>query len=351
MQLNPVDTAQAPSSLPPTSEPQDKKSQSTVVPIPLADPTLGSGLAVLGMYFHPQTAEEATTQPPSLTAAFGMGTNNGSYVAGVAQTSYWDADRWRFSGLAGFGHLNLDFFGSGAPSASSPVGVRWTVDAAVLQATLYYRIVPNWYLGGQFRYADVRQTFGVGGADPMTTGPADVRTSGAGALLERDTRDNKFAPHDGSLLEFHSLFNRRGLGGDVADNSINLRYRKYISLRKDLVLATDVHACAKGGDVPLFDYCFLQLRGYPATRYIGRSMLLGQAELRWHAFGRVGIVAFVGTGAVADRFGDITSRNLPVGYGVGVRYMVLEDQRINLRIDVARGSNSQAVYLSVTEAF
>lgn len=49
-----------------------KEAQRTVVPIPLSDPTIGSGLTVLGMYFHPQSADEAAVQPPSLTAAFAM---------------------------------------------------------------------------------------------------------------------------------------------------------------------------------------------------------------------------------------------------------------------------------------
>lgn len=61
-------------------------------PIPLSDPTIGSGLAVLGMHFHAQSADEAAVQPTSLTAAFAMTTDNGSAVAGVAHMHYWDSD-------------------------------------------------------------------------------------------------------------------------------------------------------------------------------------------------------------------------------------------------------------------
>jgi len=39
-------------------------------------------------------------------------------------------------------------------------------------------------------------------------------------------------------------------------------------------------------------------------------------------------------------------------YGVGIRFMLLESQRINLRIDFARSDKgNEAWYLSVTEAF
>lgn len=117
------------------------------------------------------------------------------------------------------------------------------------------------------------------------------------------------------------------------------------------MLATGLRGCARTGDVPLFDDCFLQLRGYPATRYIGRYMALAQAELRWRVVGRLGLVAFAGTCVVANRFGDLGVGGAPVRFGVGFRYMVLEAERINLRMDLAQGGGARVVYLSVTEAF
>jgi hypothetical protein len=324
----------------------------TVVPIPLSDPTLGSGLAVVGIHFLPQTPEEAAQQPPSYTGAFAMATSNGSAAGGVMHTQHWDADRWRFSGIAGYGHINLDFFGSGTAAGDRGIGARWTVDATIVQPKLYRSIADDWYLGGQLRYVDAKQTFDftVGEVTPPE-GQNDVTAVGAGLLLERDTRDNQFNAYDGSLLQFDAMFNRPGLGSDVDYDSLTVRWRQYLSLRPDLVLAMDTQACLKTGQVPLFDNCFLSLRGYPATRYIGRSMAMAQAELRWRVAGPVGLVAFIGTGTVASRLGDLSMDGAPVGFGVGVRYLVHEAQRINLRIDVARGGGSNVVYLSVAEAF
>lgn len=352
LEAEPTIAAPGDDSATPPRAPTGKEAQRTVVPIPLSDPTIGSGLALLGMYFHPQSADQAAAQPPSLTAAFAMATDNGSAVAGVAHMHYWDSDRWRFSGVAGNAHLNLDFFGSGGPAGSQDNSARWTVDGTFIQPQLYRRVAPNWYLGAQLRYASVRQSFGFIPADAQqATGPLDVTTTGAGALLQRDTRDNKFNPYEGSLLDFNTMFIRGGLGGDVSYNAYELRYRKYLSLRPDLVLATDLRGCARTGDVPLFDDCFLQLRGYSATRYIGRYMALAQAELRWRVVGPLGLVAFAGTGVVANRFRDLGVGGAPVGFGIGLRYMVLEAERINLRVDLAQGGGSHVVYLSVTEAF
>ena len=323
-----------------------------VVPIPQSNPTLGTGLAVLGMYYHSQTAEEARVQPASLTQAFGLATSNGTRIAGVGHKQYWSADDWRFSGVAGYGHVNLDFFGIGAAAGDRNFSVRWTVDATIAQAKLYRRLSGPWYAGVQTRYIEGNQSFAseVNG-NAAELGGLTVRAVGVGVLVERDTRDSQSNAYAGSFLQFDTMFNRRSLGGDQDYDSLRLRYRAYFPLRDDVVLAFDADSCSKSGDVPLFDRCFLQLRGFSATRYIGRDLLSGQVEGRWNVYRRFGLVAFAGAGAVAESVGSLSRRESATSFGVGVRYMVLESQRINLRLDFARGEGSSAVYLSVTEAF
>lgn len=342
----------APPGVADTAEAGAKKEQFTVVPIPLSDPTLGSGLVAAGLYFHAQTAEEAKVQPATLTAAFALATDNGSRVAGVAHASYWDADRWRFSGIAGYGHLNLDFFGAGSLTAPQEASARWTVDATIVHPKLYRQFDDHWYAGAQMRYVDARQTFGTatGIAVPLAE---NITSVGAGLMIERDTRDNQFNAYSGSLFQFDALFNRTGLGSDGDYNAVTVRWRTYFSLSSTLVLAVDTRGCSRTGEVPLFDACFLQLRGFPLTRYIGNAMAIAQAEFRWRVAGPVGLVAFAGMGTVASRPGELRfdPASAAIGYGVGVRYMLLDSQRINLSVDLARGGGSNALYVSVAEAF
>ena len=64
------------------------------------------------------------------------------------------------------------------------------------------------------------------------------------------------------------------------------------------------------------------------------------------------MVGFAGAGRVDDLFGRQGKDETIPSYGVGVRFMVLESQRINLRIDYGRSDKgNEAWYLSVTEAF
>jgi outer membrane translocation and assembly module TamA len=81
----------------------------------------------------------------------------------------------------------------------------------------------------------------------------------------------------------------------------------------------------------------------------------GQVEARWKFYKKWGMVAFVGGGTIdrsSREAGDSSDGDLIPSYGAGLRWMVLESKRINLRLDYARSdNNNSAWYLSVGEAF
>ena len=64
-----------------------------------------------------------------------------------------------------------------------------------------------------------------------------------------------------------------------------------------------------------------------------------------------GAVGFAGVGYIKDSFADALESEQVPSYGVGVRYLVLEKHRINVRLDYGRSKDNDAIYLSVTEAF
>ena len=123
-------------------------------------------------------------------------------------------------------------------------------------------------------------------------------------------------------------------------------------LRDNLVLAWEVNGCSRSGQVPLWDTCRLGLRGFPATDYLGKKSVYAQAELRWRFYKKWGVVGFAGAGRMNDTFGRFGEDETIPSYGVGIRFMVLESQRINVRVDYARSDKgNEAWYLSVSEAF
>ena len=77
----------------------------------------------------------------------------------------------------------------------------------------------------------------------------------------------------------------------------------------------------------------------------------GQAEARWQPTKRWGLVGFAGAGYVGSSFNGIREHEAIPSYGVGLRFMVLKAKRINLRLDYARSTDSDAIHFSVGEAF
>jgi len=325
-----------------------RKGNFVIVPIPLSNPTLGSGLVVAGAYFYAQTPEQKKVQPASVTAAAGMYTSNESYAYGIVQQNYWAEDKWRFSGFLGHVDLKLDLL---APGPMGGGDVDWLISGNFLQAKILRRMVNDWYFGIQGRYFDNQQKFQTNFSGADFGFDVDLQTLGIGLNIEYDTRDVPANPYNGRRFEMGALFNDDSLGSDDTYQGYDARFRAYHEVAEKVVLAWEVRGCYKSGQVPLWDSCKVNLRGFPITEYMSKTSASAQVEGRWRPFKRFGFVAFLGGGLSDRNYTDLRDDNLIPSYGIGARWMVMQAQRINMRLDYARSDNQDAWYLAVSEAF
>jgi len=325
-----------------------KDSDVVVVPIPMSNPTFGTGLILGGAYFYQQTEAQKKVQPASFTGAAGIYTNNKSYAFGLGQQNYWKADSWRFTGVGGYADFKLDLRD---PLPGSDSSVDWLVKGLFFEATLSRQIAKNWYLGGQLRLLDIEQAIDLNIPEAKPLLGDKIRSTGVGATLEYDTRDVPTNAYKGSR------FTAKALASDTAGDSSGryqsyfARYRYYYQTRGPIVIAADLNGCTKRGEFPLWDTCRLNLRGFPVTEYLGKTSAYGQVEGRWRAYKRLGFVAFAGWGYVGQSFSDARANQRVPSYGAGVRFMVLESKRVNFRVDYARSASTSAWYVAVGEAF
>jgi len=327
-----------------------QKGDTVIVPIPMSNPTLGTGLIVGGAYFYPQTEEQAKKQPASLTGAGAMYTSNDSRALVLAQQNYWKEDRWRFTGVIGAADVRLELLASDETSGGTRVDYR--VGGPLLYTQLSRRIKGDWYGGMKYRLIHAAQAIEAG-TDTDSSGfdLNDVTSSGLGLTFEYDSRDLPMNSYDGGHFKIEGLFNAKALGGDNDYQSYSTYVRVYRSLTDSVVLAWEAQGCLREGSVPLWDACTVKLRGFAATDYLGKTSLSTQIEARWKISKHWGLVGFGGVGDVGDSFSGLSdNENIP-SYGLGIRFMVLQSKRINMRIDFARSDDSDAVYLSVGEAF
>jgi len=328
-----------------------QKGDFVMVPIPMSNPTLDTGLILGGAYFYPQSAEQKKVQPASVTAVAGMYTSNESKAFGIAQQNYWNQDRWRFSGV--FAHADLKLTLLAPDDSGHGQNVDWAILGNFFQAYLSRDIIGNWYAGFGARVVDADQKIeiNISGTSFLFDITAKTRSAGLGINIDYDHRDMPLNTYKGNLFQAKALFNSQALGSDKTYQSYSLAYRAYHELSFPLVLAWEAIGCQRSGTVPLWDACRVSLRGFPVTDFLGKFSASAQFEARWRMHKRWGMVGFAGGGYVGKSFSDVRDKELIPSYGIGLRFMVLPAKRINLRLDFARSVDSDAVYVSVGEAF
>ena len=320
-----------------------------IVPIPISNPTLDTGLVVGAAYFYAQSEAQKKLQPASVTAAAAMYTSNDSKAFALVQQNYWNNDKWRFTGAVGAADLRLSLL---APDEiSGTQSVAWRIDGSFLFAKIGTRINGDWYGGVTTRIVDAEQSIETAPAVAGLDTGSDIRSVGLGAYFEYDSRDMPLNSYSGRHFQFNTLFNDEKIGSNSTYQSYSAAYQSYHTLTDSLVLAWEIQGCKRSGRAPLWDACTIKLRGFAVTDYLGLVSTSGQLEGRWQLSSRWGLVAFGGVGTVGSSYNDLREGEPIPSYGVGVRLMVLKAKRINLRLDYARSTDSDAIYLSVGEAF
>jgi hemolysin activation/secretion protein len=156
------------------------------------------------------------------------------------------------------------------------------------------------------------------------------------------------------LVELESLFNRGAFGSDQDYTIFQLGVNSYLTLKENHILAVRLHAKIGVGDVPFEEQAIMagtDLRGYTSGKYRADQKYTLQAEYRWAFAKRFGIVAFAGFGYVADKISEIQLGDVLPSAGVGFRYMMIPEYRINIGVDFAVGKDDTAFYFRITEAF
>lgn len=326
-----------------------QKRDFVIVPVPIVTPTIGSGLVVGGAYFYRQTEAQKKVQPASMTVAAGLYTNNDSKMFAIGHQSYWDEDTWRLGG--GIGKADLKLLLQTPDDPASDPTVNWNVRGNFAAFKLNRKVSGDWYVGLSGRLVDFEQSISALDAANPFDESEDTKTAGLGLLAEHDSRDMPLNSYSGHLFRFSALFNDEALGSDTTYQTIKIDYHSYHELEAPVVLAWEVRACSGSIKAPLWDACRINLRGFSATDYLGESSASAQVEARWRMSERWGAVGFVGGGYTVESFSESRDRELIPSYGIGVRFMVLQSKRINLRLDYARSTGSDAFHVSVGEAF
>jgi hypothetical protein len=326
-----------------------------IAPIPISNPTVGTGLGVVVMPFYHLGPES----PLSNTAIAAGYTSSGSWAVGAAQTTRLRGDRLRIDGLLAYFDLHYRFFGKGAEAGTAGNSVPIEQKATAFVPELLWNTGGRTFLGVRYRGIRVETSLDSGDVPPSLAQPVGdlagtIMSSGLGPVAVYDTRDNEMSPASGWLVDLRANFAEHSLGSDSSYRTFTLGINHYRRLGPG-VLALRAFGCGASERTPLFDLCLYgagsDLRGYEIGRYRDRTMATAQAEYRFPLHGRFGAVAFAGTGKIAPSFGEMENQPTLPSFGAGLRYLASPRARVNVAFDVARGRDETAAYIYVKEAF
>jgi len=128
-------------------------------------------------------------------------------------------------------------------------------------------------------------------------------------------------------------------------------YRRFDELWPEGVLASRVLGRFVEGDAPFTDLSQHDLRGYERGRYRDKMHAAGELEIRQQLFWRFAGTVFAGLGQVAPAIDDFDDKRLLWSAGLGLRFRLTEQNRMNYRSDIAWGRDGFEFYFSITEAF
>ena len=324
-----------------------------VAPIPISNPTIGTGLAVTGMILY----DVDPRSPVSFTALGGGYTSSDSWLVAGAEKLNFDADNYRATAAVGLGQLNYNFFGIGSSDSGRSIPLDQRAFAWLLD--FRRRVFGSMHLGLRWVYGDVKTAIPVktGTGDPtIDQRELDTTLSGLGVVGDWDSRDQAFSPKRGTYVELTSNFPRTAFGSDRNFQTYSLAWNYYHELGEPNVLATRLYLCSVSHSTPFFLTCAFgasrDLRGYEAGRYRDVNEIAVQTEYRMMLWRRFGGVVFAGVGSVANTFGNLFSSTALPSAGVGLRYLAVPTQGVMVSVDYAWGrAGSQGLYVYIGDSF
>ncbi len=315
-----------------------------VIPSIITEPAVGYGAAAAAIYFHSSYADKKA--PPSMSGVFGLGTENGTWGAGLFHVAYWKKDRIRYMGALGRMNINIDFYGSGNHGLIDLESVEMNMNAWLVLQQLKFRIAEtNFFAGARYLYYNTDNTFDVPIDIPDFNGIQFESTlSEASMLFNFDTRNNIFSPTKGFLLELSGTYSDTWMGGDDLYGRIATKVIGYVPATEKMVLGIRNENTFSVGDIPFYARPIVFLRGAPLMKYQNNHASVFEFEVNWNVYNRWNVVGFTGMGNAFASFEDFNEGKSVASIGTGFRYLLARKFGMQMGMDFARSTDDFAFY-------
>ena len=298
--------------------------------------------------------KEDTISPASSLVGIGFYTTNNSYFGVLAQRLFFREDNWRAIWAVGISNINFQFYGGDLPNIGG-VYVDYTTVSKFAYGELTRRVYDRLYTGLNFMTNRLNTQFYL--EDIVGFNPDSLKQlNGLGVPITWDSRDNVYNAYNGLEVKLKTVFNNKTFGSDLDFNTFSLEINYYKEVTTKGILATRGTFYTGIGEIPFEGLRAVgrnDIRGYSRGKYRGDEVYTVQTEYRYSLPKRFGLVAFVGLAAAYNSLAENEDKwsGLLPAIGVGARFMMLEERRLNVGIDIAVGKEDWGLYFRLGEAF
>ncbi|MEN0004688.1 MAG: BamA/TamA family outer membrane protein [Bacteroidota bacterium] len=319
--------------------------------------SLGLGVGAKFLFKLPGSGEETRTSNLPVSVQY---TVQNKFIIGSSFEIFSNREEWMLSGNFNIQSFPLLYYGIGN---NTPLANEEEFDSfQLLFEPILLKQTPIRYLfvGAGLRYnhvTDVKlQPEGL--LENSTQEGVNGFTSGGVELaLVYDNRDNLLNATKGWYAEITHGFYDQALGSTQQFQLTRFDIRSFIQPFKNLtdVIGIQFKGHFTTGNAPLRELAMLGgeeiMRGYYEGRFVDRHLMTLQTEYRKNIWGRLGAVAFVSVGQVADQLQNFSFDGVKVAGGIGLRFLLDKKENLNIRLDWGFNNESNNYYLNVAEAF
>ena len=326
------------------------------LPIPILynspETSWGAGLST-GYYFRQGKGKERNSN----VQAQMVYTLRKQFISRLSADVFGPEENWYAYGYLSYRSYADRFYGIG-PEAQLAERLDFSFRSWEAWGGWLWKLGDFHFLGPQIRHQYV---YRLQPNDPFAwnmqalIGGNGYQTTGLGLEYRYDSRNNVQSAQKGW---FTQLFGRLHphWHGSAAFGTVGVDVRHYASIMANNVWANRLLLQQQSGDPPFRELSMAGgsdfARGYFEGRYRDKSLAGLESEWRWHAHRYLGINAFASVFGVAGTLQQIPQTQLKGSYGLGLRVFVNPEERIALRIDVARNTEGQyGFYIDLSEAF
>ncbi|MFN2260517.1 MAG: BamA/TamA family outer membrane protein [Psychroflexus sp.] len=195
----------------------------------------------------------------------------------------------------------------------------------------------------------------------MPFGAEGTTNLGIGAGVVFDQRHNVLNERNAFFSEVAYLNYSPFWKDKVEYQSITSDSRFFKTLGKNNVIAAQLLGEFNfAGDVPFSQLSFMggqnMMRGYFKGRFRDNNQIAAQVEYRMLPLDlgfskRLGATIFTSVGDVFDDWDQLSSKDLKMAAGVGLRFLLFQQKDVYLRFDYAITPDENGFYIGVGEAF